>query len=192
MTEANQKTRWVIIGATILLVTFSRLLPHVFGFTHLFNFSPIGGVALFGAAYFSRKEMSFLVPFLGLWLSNLVLDNVFYTQYYPSFAWFTNWEVYLSFAAIVVLGIVLLKKITLPRVVGTSLLGSVLFYLVSNFFVWFSYDMYPKTAEGLLASYVAAIPFFGNTVAGDLFYVTVLFGAFEWVKRRYPSLVLAQ
>ena len=45
---------------------------------------------------------------------------------------------------------------------------------------------YPKTVEGLMACFAAGIPFFWNTLAGDLFYVTVLFGSYEVVKQRYP------
>ena len=50
--------------------------------------------------------------------------------------------------------------------------------------------MYPYTWVGLEACYVAGIPFFKNTIAGDLLYVALLFGAFEWRVRRIPALRL--
>ncbi|MFQ5447011.1 MAG: DUF6580 family putative transport protein [Saprospiraceae bacterium] len=190
MTGKSITPRWIILVLIIFIAALYRLVPLAFNVPALSNFTPIGAMALFGGAYFGRKYAAFLLPFLALWLSNLILDNVFFARYYDGFAWFTNWEVYLAFALIVVLGIFLLKKVSVMRLLGASLFASILFFLVTNFFVWFSGTMYPKTAEGLFTCYVAAIPFFGNTVAGNLFFVAVLFGAFEWAQRTYPALQL--
>lgn len=191
MTEKHLNTRWLLLGAIVFIAALSRLIPHTFNVGHLFNFSPVGALALFGGAYFGKKYAGFLLPFFALWLSNLLLDNIFFAQYYSGFVWFANWEVYLTFAIIVVLGTLMLKKINPLRLVGASLAASVLFFIVTNFFVWANGEgvMYPLTSEGLLACYVAAIPFFWNTLAGDLIFVTLLFGAFEWAQRRYPTLV---
>ncbi len=164
------------------------MLPYLFGFNFLFNFSPIGAMALFGAAYFSRKQMAFAVPFAALWISNLIIDNVFLAQYYEGFSLFSNWQVYLAFGLIVLLGMVLLKKVTPLRALAGSLSASVIFFIVSNFFVWMEGSMYPLTVEGLVACYVAAIPFFWNTLAGDLFFVAAMFGSFEAIQHRYPAL----
>ena len=74
------------------------------------------------------------------------------------------------------------------RVLGYSLAGSVLFFIVTNFGVWASGTMYPKTGAGLVAAYVAGIPFFQWTVLGTLFYAALLFGGFELLRRRVPAL----
>ena len=66
--------------------------------------------------------------------------------------------------------------------------GSALFFLVSNFGTWALSGMYPHTAAGLAACYVAAIPFFQNTLAGDLFYATLLFGGFTIAELLIPQL----
>ncbi len=71
---------------------------------------------------------------------------------------------------------------------GASLLGSTLFFLITNFGVWFSQDMYEKSFNGLLQCYGMAIPFFGQQVVGDLFYAGFLFGVFEGVKFFIPSM----
>jgi hypothetical protein len=75
-------------------------------------------------------------------------------------------------------------------VVGYSLLGSVLFFLVTNFGVWLGSTMYPQSGAGLLAAYVAGIPFFQNTVLGTLFYSTLMFGSFATLRQRNPGLSL--
>lgn len=162
------------------------------------NFSPVTGIALFGAAYFSRKYLALIVPFLILWISNLVLDNVFYTQWYEGFQWFSQPFVFLAFAGIVLLGFVFLKKVNFYNVLGASLTASVLFFLVTNFGTWLGSPVYPQTFSGLLMSYAAGIPFitspgaehyfFLNTLLGDLMFTLGLFGAFEVLKLQFPVL----
>jgi hypothetical protein len=139
--------------------------------------------------------MAYVLPVVFLWLSNLLIDNIFFAKYYDGFAWFENLEVYFAFLLIVLLGTLMLKQITAPRLAAAAVSSSLLFFLVTNFYVWLGISgipMYPKTGAGLLACYTAAIPFYWNTLASDVLYVGLLFGGFEYVKRQYPSWVLAK
>jgi hypothetical protein len=74
------------------------------------------------------------------------------------------------------------------RIAGAAVAGSVLFYVLTNFGTWLTTGMYPRTLEGLAACYVAAIPFFQNTLAGDLFFSALLFGGFAVAERAIPRL----
>lgn len=183
-------TRWGVVAIIVLLVAMSRLLPHTLT-AGLFNFSPLGGIALFSAAYLNKKYMAYLLPLLALWVSNLLIDNIFYANYYVSFAWFANLEVYFAFMLIILMGSSLLKKITVQRLGVAAVSASLVFFFVTNFYVWLNTALYPKTFEGLATCYVAAIPFYWNTLASDIFYVGLLFGAFEYAKKYHPNLVLA-
>lgn len=180
-----------IISIIVLAAALSRLLPHPY------NFTPIGAMGLFGAAYLSRKYLAFLVPFLAMWFSDLLLNNLLYARMYPefygeSFVWFGNPWVYASFAAIVGLGFLLLRRVKVANLLVASLLASILFFVVTNFGAWMADPKYPKTAAGLMAAYGAGIPFFWNTLLGDLFYAGALFGAYEWAQRRFTSLAPQQ
>ncbi len=178
--------RFGILIIMVLLAALSRLLPHPY------NFTPIGAMALFGGAYFANRLVAILVPLLSLWVSDLLLNNIVYSEYYPSFTWFTPgglW-IYGSFVLIGVFGMVLLQKVSIRNVLISSLSSSVFFFLVTNFSVWLGSTMYPQTREGLLACYAAGLPFFQNTIMGDLFFSAVLFGAFELMQRRFPALSL--
>ncbi|MCA1714808.1 MAG: hypothetical protein LC715_06785, partial [Gammaproteobacteria bacterium] len=73
-------------------------------------------------------------------------------------------------------------------VLGYSLAGSVLFFLVTNFGTWLGSSMYPQTGAGLVAAYAAGIPFFQWTVLGTLFYAALLFGGFALIRRQLPAL----
>jgi hypothetical protein len=155
----------------------ARLIPH----PH--NFAPIGAMALFTAAYL-RKPWGILVPFLALFLSDLVLNNVVYSAFYPSFTWFTSPWTYLAFAAMMAVGLVAFNgKISSPRIFGASLGASLVFFLVSNFSTFIETNLYPRTPGGLAACYAAGLPFLQNTVMGDLFFSAVLFGAYTYFQR---------
>ena len=178
--------RYGILSLLVLLAAFSRIIPHPS------NFAPMGAMALFGAAYFSKKTITFLIPILSLWLSDLFINNVIYAQYFDGFVFFYPgfyWN-YLAFVLIGAVGLLLLKKTKLQHILLASLSASALFYLVSNFGVWASGTMYPMSFNGLITCYTAAIPFFKNTVMSDLVYCGVLFGAFEFAQYKIPALRL--
>lgn len=170
----------VIIGM-ILIVAFSRLLIHIP------NFSPVAAMGLFGAAYFSKRYLAFLVPFVGLFLSNLFLNNVVYAQYFDGFTLFVPSDIYVysAFAIVILIGSGLLKKVNLINVIGSSLLASIVFFLVTNVSSFLTLPIYPKNVTGLIGAYTAGIPFFKYTLVGDLLFVGVLFGGYELIKRTY-------
>lgn len=176
--------RLLVLSGLILAAAISRLIPHPY------NFAPIGAMAIFGAAHFSDKKLSFILPLFAMFLSDLLINNILYASYYQGFTIFTPgflW-IYGAIAVIVVAGIFILKKVTLPRVLIGSLSASVLFFVISNFGVWISDPDYPLTLPGLLLCYEMAIPFFHNTITGDLVYSGVLFGGFEFAKTKIPEL----
>ena len=184
--------RFGIIAILIFFAAFSRLIPHPF------NFTPVGGMALFGAAYFTKKYWAFIIPLAAMFISDLIINNlvypVVYPQYYEGFTLMTQgWDwMYGSFALIALLGMTVLKKIKIPTLIASSLGASLIFFVITNFGSWASGIMYPMNMTGLMAAYTAGLPFFLNTIAGDLFYVGVLFGSFELVKMQFPRLAIAQ
>ncbi len=164
-------TRPLALLAGILLAAASRLIPHPP------NVTPIAAMALFGGAYFSNRAAAYLVPLAAMVLSDLALG------FHPTMPF-----VYASFILIVLIGSRLRGRRTLSTVTLSALASSVLFFLVTNFGVWVMGTLYPKTLAGLAAAYVAALPFFRNTVLGDLSYVAILFGGFALLERYLPAL----
>ena len=185
MTNTQKKnTRFSVLVLMVVLAAFSRIIPH------LPNFAPIGAMAIFGAAYFSKKVYAFLVPLLSLWLSDLVISNTIYAHYYTHFMWLTSdfYWVYGSFVLITCLGFLTVKKVNLLTVTTSGIAAAILFFIVTNFGTWAEGIMYPHTITGLVACFGAGIPFFWNTLAGDLFYAGILFGGFEFAKSKLPVL----
>lgn len=176
--------RFSLLVVIILVAAFSRIIPH------MPNFSPLGAIGLFSAAYFTRKWHAFLIVLVATWLSDLFINNVIYAQYNPEFTWFYNgfyWQ-YGSYIVITFIALFIFNKINLQRIVLGALMSTVVFFLISNFGVWATGTMYPKTSEGLLTCYAAGIPFMKGTLLGNFVYSGLLFGTFALLKKRIPSL----
>lgn len=164
-------SRLIALLSAIVVAAALRLVPHPP------NFSPIDAMALFSGAYLGRRALAFVAPLGALLLSDLVLG------FYHGQA-----TVYFSVALIVMIGIAALSRKSALRIAAAALASSVLFFVITNFGMWASSGFYPRTFNGLETCYVAAIPFFQNTVAGDLFYATLLFGGFRIAELMVPKL----
>jgi hypothetical protein len=180
--------RALTLAGLVALASLAQLLPHPP------NFTPVGAVALFGAAHFRSRWAAFLVPLAGLLVSDAALEVT--TRFDLLGGWLARGRgfypgmgvVYGAFALVIALGLLLRRKRTALAVGGCTLAGSVVFFLVTNLAVWAGGLLYPKTVEGLLTCYREAIPFFGWTLLGDACYATALFGGFALAERRFPVL----
>lgn len=170
--------RFYTLVSIALAAALARLVPH------WWNFTPIGALALFGGAYFTRRTTAVAVPLAAMLLSDVVLG----VTLYGSVLWHSQPVVYGCFLATVLIGMLLRNRRTIVTVPAAAIASSVLFFVVTNFGVWYDGSMYPQTTEGLTACYVAALPFFRNEVAGNLFYSAILFGGFELAQRRWSAL----
>lgn len=158
----------------IVLAAVARLLPHPP------NFTPIGGLALFSGSKLSSR-FGFLIPLSAMFLSDLFLG--FHS---------TIIYVYISFLIIFFVGR-LIKKVN-PTGLFFAILGSsFLFFLITNFGVWLATDMYIKNLNGLLNCYINGLPFFRNTLVGDLIYGFGFFYGYKivgiFIKKLLPAVL---
>lgn len=155
----------------ILLAAISRLAPHPP------NFTVIGAMALFGGACFENAAAAYLIPLAAMLLSDAVIG---FHSGMPA--------VYLSFLLTTMLGRRLLTGRGAGKIAAVSFASAAMFYVITNFWVWAGGALgYPHTTQGLLMCYTAAIPFFGNTLAGTMVYSAVLFGAAGVADRLIPA-----
>ncbi|MDX1765368.1 MAG: DUF6580 family putative transport protein [Candidatus Saccharimonadales bacterium] len=164
--EISDKARFAIIGALIILGVASRLLPHPP------NFAPITALALFGGALIPGRA--------GLWLplAAMVVSDFFIG--FHGLILFT-WGAFFLIALFSKSQ--LSKNLNLTNLGGTTVAASVFFFLATNFGVWLQGFLYPRTFEGLADAYMMALPFFRNTLLGDLFFTGIIFGAYYFAVR---------
>jgi len=165
------KPKLLTIGGMIIAAAIIRLLPHPP------NFTPIFAMALFGGAYLDNKKTAFLLP-----LGAMLVSDLYFGMHslIP--------VVYGTIAAITAFGFILKDRVRPSTVIGSSLLSSIFFYVVTNFAVWAMFDSYPHTFAGLETSYVVGLPYLKNSIISGLFYSALMFGSFELAKRKFPVL----
>lgn len=162
--KSTKNNHYLFLAIILIAVAAGlRLAPHAP------NFAPVGALALFGGAYL-KKQWSYIIPIMAMLVSDLFLG--FYTPQIMA-------AVYISFILIVFLGSLARNNKNIGRIAILTLSGSIAFFVITNFTVWAFTPMYQQTITGLINCYIAALPFFRNTVLGDLFYTGVLFSSFE-------------
>ena len=164
----------MLIFALILLGLTSRILIHEP------NFTPVISIALFGGVYLPRR-FAITLPLFMMMLSDLLLgwhDTILFT-----------WG---SLVLISCLGFWVRNNKTVLNLFTGNLTGSLIFFVVTNFGVWLAGSLYPSTFEGLNDCFVAAVPFYRNTVFSTILYSTILFGIYEFVALRVKGTRLAR
>jgi hypothetical protein len=182
------KSRFWAALSLVAVAALARLIPHPA------NATPVVAMALFSGAVFTRRAWSIVIPLAAMVISDLALG--FHNQIF---------SVYGSLVLISLIGFALSadwkpgqnagpnagqsdgqsagqnSKRRALRAAGASLMASFVFFIVTNLTVWQSGDLYPHTFSGLLDCYVLALPFFRNGLLGDLFFSSVLFGAWAYL-----------
>lgn len=158
----------LVFLALILFGVLFRLLPHSA------NLTPVTAITLFAFSFFPYKKAVF-IPLAIMFASDIFLG------FHSVMIW--------VYASLLLVGVVanLKNKITIPNIAGYSLLSSFVFFIVTNFGVWVTTNMYEKSLTGLIECYYMAIPFFRNALVGDLFFSVMIFGVVHLaLKSREP------
>ncbi len=171
MNHPQNSTRRLPLALTIV-GALMRLIPHPP------NFTPVGGMSLFAGARLSGWQC-YLIPVALMAITDPILQILFGVPAYTPVTPF----IYLSFLVSVWIGRHLRATSNVLRIGGAIFLSSLQFFLVTNFAHWLTTAMYPHTGAGLAACYIAAVPFFGRTLAGDLLYAGAFFGLYAWMTR---------
>ncbi len=163
-TVANAGTFLALVG----LCAVVRLVPHPP------NFTPVASAALFAGFFFDRRLVACAVPLLAVLVSDAVLGG---------YSRSVMIAVYAAHVFPVLLGLCFANCMTPLRVGGSAVLSAVVFYLATNLAVWCNGILFERTAEGLVACYTAALPFFQHTLLGNFFWSAAIFGTYAAANR---------
>jgi len=159
----NNMKKYLPAFILIALGIAARFLPHPA------NFAPIGAIAIFSGIYLPKK-WALVLPLAAMFFSDLFIG--FYSL--PIML-----SVYAGFIIMSLVGLIVRRNKKLSTILGGTILGGVIFYLVTNGAVWAFGNWYEHNLAGLINCYIVAIPFFRNSLLGDLFYTGALVGAYE-------------
>jgi len=173
MNKEDSMNKLILIGI-LLAAALSRLIPHPP------NFTPIVAMGLLGGAYLKNKKLALFIPVAAMLLADIFLG------FHNTMIW-----VYGSLLLVTSIGMLLKGRVNILNAGAATLSGSFLFFIITNFGVWLTGTFYAKTFVGLVQCYTMAIPFFANSLAGDIIYATLLFGGFGLLEKSEPKFIVS-
>lgn len=155
--------KYTIVAILMAFAITTRIIPHYP------NFTAMGAVALLGGAMLKNPFQALLVVLSSLFLGDIIINNMIYPS--DGFVLFYNGAgyIYASYALILLIGY-FIKNLQVKSYAVTSVFASILFFLITNYSVWASGLMYPKTQQGLIAAYAAGLPYALNDLLSTLMY----------------------
>lgn len=191
MSTKKTDTRLIILIAFIIVVGILRVVNSI-EFYAWSNFTPIGAMAIFGGAYFTPRWKAFAFPLLTLFVGDLTIYALL-----SGGGFHGRPLIYLAFALIVLIGMLIIRKVTVKKIAAASLTSTISFWLIADFAVWMGGGIDIRTQlpltrdlSGLLQCYWQGFPYMINFLLGTLFYSAIMFGGFEWIKKQYPAVLL--
>jgi hypothetical protein len=166
MIEEPKDEQKSLVPVLVGLGALARLLPHPW------NFTPMVALGLYGGAKSKKLQTGVVITLLALFLSDALMG--FYRG---------MWYVYAAFLVPVLVGRLIRRHEGIAAIAAGGLFSSLSFFGITNFMVWATGTLYPHTASGLAACFAAGIPFYRNQLAGDVFYIAVLFGSHALIRR---------
>jgi hypothetical protein len=176
MMQTLNSPRFRFIAIAILLAALTRLVSPIP------NFTAIGAMALFGGAMLPGA-LAFIVPVSAMFIADLALESIYGYGFHS-----TMFAVYAAILIAIFIGKFVISSVSVSRIAGASLISAIIFFALTNLAVWFGSTFYPQNFIGLMECYTAAIPFFRNSLLGDLFFSAVLFGGYAYAGRLFPQL----
>lgn len=174
MIKQLTSTRFLVLSLVIIAVASTRALPYLI--PHLWNFSAVYALGIFAGSQFQDKRLALAMPLGAMALSDLFIGQGF------------SLMVYAGFIIIVMCGIAIRNHITVTNVALASIIGAILFFLITNFAFLYPTTQYPHNMSGIITSYVMGLPFLRNALISDLIFAPVLFYGFYFLEKRYPVL----
>ena len=172
-----KKEKVIIALSIIATLVIARLLPHPY------NFTPVGALAIFLGAKYSKGFFAPLILLAALIISDIFVNGFLYDLWSVKyFASFGVWIHYAAFMSYLFVGKFLSSKTNGLNLGLGSAFSSILFFIISNFLVFAFGNMYPINTNGLVLCYTLAIPFLNNMFAGDLLFTYLIFGIYSLAK----------
>ena len=187
----QKQNHFTLVYAIALILVFSVMrivtaaLPGIFS-----SFSPSGTIALFSFPLFRKKSWAYLFVLPFLFTTDAIMSTLFFKTYsifYPGWYW-----QYFSYFFIILLGSQCLKSASWPRVWISSLFGSFLFFVITNFGTWTTGLMYPLSFSGLMTCYTMGIPFYKTALLSNLLFSCIFYLSFQRFQFRHSRLQLRQ
>lgn len=183
-----------LIVFTLILVALAAASKYFFGpDLNWSGFSPVIAIALFSGFIIRRKDISFIMPLLALFLSDVIIHILHNNGLFPYAGFYSGqWKNYLVILSATAIGW-LLKGNNYSSLLAGGIISPTVFFLISNFMVWTAVTeaVYPRNFGGLMLCYEAGLPFYRNSLIATLVFLPVIVFIYNYVTRKRTQVTLA-
>lgn len=179
---------------TVLLIAVNTFIKYQFAANlSLSGFSPLIAIALFSGMIAKDKNISFLLPLIALFASDVIIQVLFKAGLFP-FAGFYKYQM-INYTLILLTTLLgwAIKGQKLGNIIIGSIAGATMFFLLSNFSVWFfgNHTVYSYNSKGLMACYAAGLPFYARALAATIIFLPLIIVSYNYIVKEKPSVILA-
>lgn len=183
-----------LIVFTLLLVVLATACKYFFGPQLEYSgFSPVIAIAIFSGFMIKQRNMSFLLPLLALFISDLIIQVLYSQDLFPYAGFYSGqWKNYLILMTATLIGW-LLKGRNFPSLIAGALAAPTVYFLLSNFGVWLSTGeaVYSRDFNGLMTCYAAGLPFYKNALIATLIFLPGIVWLYNFLTKKKAALTLA-
>lgn len=182
-----------LIVFTLVLVALATACKFFFGpDLDWSGFSPVIAIALFAGMMIPQKNVSFLLPLVALFLSDVLIQVLFKQGLFPYSGFYSGqWINYLVLLSATLIGWAI-KGRSYGSILGGAIAAPTVFFLISNFTVWMGAQVtYPKSFDGLMTCYTAGLPFYKNALMATIVFLPVILLLYNYMTRQKTQLTLA-
>jgi hypothetical protein len=185
---SKMNPKFSVIFFAVFAVAMTRIIPH------WPNVTAVAAIAIFGGATLRNSLAAVLLPLTAIFFSDLIINNVFYAEYYDSFVLFgtsSGW-IYAAFILMTVISHFSIKSFKTGRIISVTALSTILFYVLTNFGAWLYSPMYTQDMSGLMLALEAGLPFVLNSLLSNLFFVGVFFYGYSLATEKKVTWLFAK
>jgi hypothetical protein len=188
------KSNGRLIVFTLILIGLATACKFFFGpDLDWSGFSPVIAIALFSGFIIKQKDMSFLLPLIALFISDVAIQLLHNADLFPYAGFYSGqWKNYLILMAATLIGWALKGRNYQSLLAGTIAAPTV-FFLVSNFMVWAGSTeaVYTKSFSGLMTCFEAGLPFYRNSLVATIVFLSVILFLYNYLTKKKTALTLA-
>jgi len=182
-----------LVVFTLILIALATACKFFFGPNLDWSgFSPVIAIALFSGFIIKQRDLSFMLPLLALFISDLLIQGLYEVNLFPYAGFYSGqWKNYLILMSATLIGLLLKGRNTSSLIIG-AIAAPTVFFLISNFSVWAGAQVsYPKDFNGLMTCYAAGLPFYKNALLSTIVFLPVILFTYNYMTKHKPQLTLA-
>jgi hypothetical protein len=184
----NNRTLIFTIAIIALTVVVKFICAPVIAFSGV---STVVAISLFAGMSMNKKQNTFFLPLIALFASDVIIEILYRFNMFEFQGFYKGQILNYSLLLLSVLIGWAIKGKNIASLGLGAFAASTIFFLLSNFSVWYSGNMYPKDFNGLMLCYESALPFYRNQLLSTILFLPLIILAYNYIVSKRTNVVFS-